>query len=139
MLRSREDSDERAPQPGLAALDELLERVRVTGLNVKLSTEGDAVPLSSGLELSAYRIVQEALSNTLRHAQASEARVTVRYLPSSLALEVSDDGIGAAGNGSASGGHGLEGMRERVALFGGTLTAGPNPGRGFRVHAELPL
>jgi signal transduction histidine kinase len=139
VLRTQDESDGRAPQPGLAGLDELLERVRATGLDVKLTTEGDPPSIPSGLDLTAYRIVQEALTNTLRHAQASEARVSIKYSPQSIALEVSDNGVGPSANGSTTAGHGLDGMRERAALFGGILTAGPNPGRGYRVLAELPL
>jgi signal transduction histidine kinase len=139
VLRTHDEPDERAPQPGLAALDELLERVRTTGLEVNLTSEGDATTLATGLDLCAYRIIQEALTNTLRHAHASEARVTVKYSPHSLALQIADNGIGRSENGPVILGHGLTGMRERAALFGGTLTAGPNPGRGYLVRAELPL
>lgn len=114
-------------------------RVRSAGLKVTLSTEGDPPAILSGLELTAYRIIQEALTNTLRHAQASEARVSIRYSPQSIGLEVADNGIGPSKNGSTDTGHGLKGMRERAELFGGKLTAGPNPGRGYLVRAELPV
>ena len=139
VLRTDDDSAERAPQPGLAALGELLERVRASGLDVRLTTEGNPPTIPTGLDLTAYRIIQEALTNTLRHAHASEARVRIKYSPGSIALAVADNGVGASENGSTSSGHGLDGMRERVALFGGKLSAGPNPGRGYLVQAELPL
>jgi signal transduction histidine kinase len=139
VLRIHGDSEDHAPQPGLAALDELLDRVRATGLDVKLTTEGDPPSIPTGLDLTAYRIVQEALTNTLRHAHASEARISITYSPQSIALEVTDNGTGPSENGSTRMGHGLDGMRERAALFGGTLTAAPNPGRGFRVHTELRI
>ena len=132
-------SEDHAPQPGLAALDELLERVHAAGLHGRLNIAGDRPSIPAGLDLTAYRIVQEALANTLRHAHASEARVSIRDSPRSIALEVADNGIGPSENGSMSAGHGLDGMRERAALFGGSLMAGPNPGRGYRVQAELPV
>ena len=138
-LRTDDDREERAPQPRLDRLDELLERVRAAGLNVRFTAEGDPSSIPTGLDLTAYRIVQEALTNTLRHANASEARVAIKYSPQSIALEITDNGIGPSENGSAPTEHGLDGMRERAALFGGTLNAGPNPGRGFRVQAELPV
>jgi signal transduction histidine kinase len=139
VLHTQEGSDGHAPQPGLAAVDELIERVRTAGLKATLATEGDPPSIPSGLDLTAYRIIQEALTNTLRHAHASEVRVSIKYSPRLIALEVADNGIGPGGNGSVPAGHGLDGMRERVALFGGSVTAGPNPGRGYLVHAELPL
>ena len=139
VLHAQDESEGRAPQPGLAAVDELLERVRAAGLQVTLTTEGEAPSVPSGLDLAAYRIIQEALTNTLRHAQASEARVSVKYSPQSIGPEVADNGIGPSNNGSTSAGHGLTGMRERAALYGGTFSAGPNPGRGYRVRAELPV
>jgi signal transduction histidine kinase len=138
VLRTHDDPNERTPQPGLADLDQLLKRIRATGLDVELIVDGDADGLPAGLDLSAYRIVQEALTNILRHAQASQARVRLTYRQSSLALDITDDGVGPADNGSESAGQGLAGMRERATLFGGTLDAGPNPGRGYRVRAELP-
>jgi signal transduction histidine kinase len=91
------------------------------------------------LDLTAYRIVREALTNALRHAHASEARVSIKYSPESIGLEVADNGVGPSANGSMGTGHGLDGMRDRAALFGGKITTGPNPGRGYRVRAELPV
>jgi signal transduction histidine kinase len=135
----REDDSRPAllPQPGIANLELLLAKVRESGLPVELEVEGEPAPLPPGVDLSAYRIVQEALTNSLKYAGVATARVVVRYAPGSLELEVSDDGAGSA-NG-ADGGHGLVGMRERVALFGGELHAGPAPSRGYVVRARLPL
>ena len=135
ILRDDEERAELTPQPRLAQLDALLGQVRDAGLDVVLRVEGDAHPLPAGVELSAYRIVQEALTNVLKHAQASRADVRLRYKDRSLELEVTDDGSGVSANGS---GHGLIGMRERAALYGGTLTAGRRPNRGFFVTAQLP-
>jgi signal transduction histidine kinase len=128
------------PQPGLARLDELAEPLRLAGLDVVVRREGEAPSLPAGVDLSAYRIVQEALTNTLRHARATRAEVTVRHEGNAVELEVRDDGRGVplmADGGGA--GQGLVGMRERAALLGGTLEAGPLPGGGYRVHARLPL
>jgi signal transduction histidine kinase len=138
-LRGRDDSEQHAPQPGLAEVDELIARVRAAGVEVRLTAEGERTRIPPGLDLTAYRIIQEALTNTLRHAHATEAQVSINYSPRSIALQVADNGIGPTANGSTATGHGLAGMRERAALFGGELTTGPNPGRGYRVHAELPL
>jgi signal transduction histidine kinase len=99
--------------------------------------DGDAVPLPSGIELSAFRIVQEALTNVLKHAHATHADVLLRYTDSSLGIEIADNGGGA--NGEARPGHGLIGMRERAALYGGTLTTRQSQTGGFLVSAELPL
>jgi signal transduction histidine kinase len=123
-----------APQPGLAGLDALVEQVRGTGLDVALQVEGKARPLPATVDLSAYRIVQEALTNTLKHAHAERVNVHVRY-GDTLLLEVRDDGRGAANGRSGSG---LIGMRERVALLGGTIETGPAPGGGYRVAASIP-
>ena len=139
VLRKNEDREERPRQPGLDCLDQLLEGVRATGLRVRLTREGNPPSIPAGLGVTGYRLIQEALTNTLRHAQASEAQVSIKYSPQVITLEVADDGVGPGGNGSMPPGHGLEGMRERVALFGGKLSTGPNPGRGYRVHAELPV
>jgi len=126
-----------APQPGLARLDALLAQSRTAGLPVELSVEGDWRPLSPGVDLAAYRIVQEALTNVRKHAGPARAQIAVSYEEDVLELEVTDDGL-AAPNGEG-GGHGLIGMRERVALYGGTLEAGPRSGCGYTVRARLPL
>jgi signal transduction histidine kinase len=155
-----------APQPSLANLDTLVTAAREAGLPVEVAVEGEPRPLPAGIDLSAYRIVQEALTNSLRHAGAARTRVRVRYGREALEVRVDDDGPGPApalaGTGlvvvrtgaggvlkvagsaddadrKAGGGNGLIGMRERVALFGGTLEAGTRPGGGYRVAARLPL
>jgi signal transduction histidine kinase len=127
-----------APQPGIANLELLLAKVREAGLAVQLEVVGEAGPLPPGVDLSAYRIVQEALTNTLKYAGPAHARVTVRFVPGALELEVEDDGAGAAAADNG-GGHGLVGMSERVALFGGVLEAAPRPEGGYLVRARLPL
>jgi signal transduction histidine kinase len=137
ILESQGDGTARDPQPGIAGLTTLVEQVRETGLEVELRIEGEPVPLAAGLDLSAYRIVQEALTNVLKHARASRVEVVVRYARERLELEVKDDGQG--GDQHQGSGHGLTGMRERAVVFGGELTAGPLPGRGFRVRARLPM
>jgi signal transduction histidine kinase len=124
------------PQPGLRRLDDLVASVRAAGLGVDLTVEGTPQQLSPALELSAFRIVQEALTNVLKHARASRASVRVRYARDALELEVADDGVGAA---TTDGGRGLVGMRERAALFGGEIAAGTRPGGGFAVRARMPL
>jgi signal transduction histidine kinase len=133
------DPDPTHPQPGLARLDELAEPLRLAGLDVVVRREGEAPTLPAGVDLSAYRIVQEALTNTLRHARATRAEVTVRYRKQAVELEVRDDGRGSPGADLNGAGQGIVGMRERAALLGGTLEAGPLPAGGYRVHAHLPL
>ena len=125
------------PAPGLDDLDDLVVATRDAGVDVQLETAGTPVPLPAGLCLSAYRIVQEALTNVRKHAGATHATVRVTYEPDALRVEVADDGSGAHGDGAA--GHGLLGMQERVALYGGTLAAGPVDGAGFRVAATFPI
>ncbi len=133
-----EDPEAPQPRPGLGRLGELAEPLRAAGLEVTLSREGSVAGLPPVVDLSAYRIVQEALTNTLRHAGAGRAEVTVRSGPDAIELEVVDDGRGGAG-GTGGAGRGIVGMRERAAMVGGTLDAGPLPTGGFRVHARLPL
>jgi signal transduction histidine kinase len=133
----RTDGVDFAPQPGLDRLDDLVRRMRDSGLEVGLTIEGTPRELATPVDVSAYRIVQEALTNTLKHAHASRADVSVSYGDSELAVEITDDGSTQA-NGDG-GGTGLIGMRERVAAFGGSLSAGPAPGGGFAVSARLPL
>jgi signal transduction histidine kinase len=129
-----------APQPGLGELEALAEQARRAGLRFELVTEGEPRPLPAAIDLSAYRIVQEALTNTLKHANAARARIAVRYGRDEVELTVADDGRGIVdADELAAGGHGLIGMRERVALFGGDLTIGPRPGGGLRVAARLPV
>jgi signal transduction histidine kinase len=141
----RQDGDPQAslaPVPGLANLDVLLAEVAEAGLAVRLRVEGAPAPLPAGVDLSAYRIVQEALTNVVKHAGPAHAQVTIRYRDQEVAVEVIDDGRGVAavaGDGGKGTGHGLIGMAERVAAFGGDLEVGPRPGGGFRVAARLPL
>ena len=125
-----------SPARGLADLDSLVDVAAASGLRVELSRQGDPVALPAGAELAAYRIVQEALTNVCRHAKASTASIVVRYQPSEVAVEVTDDGIGGV---PGTGGHGLVGMRERAALYGGEVEAAPRPEGGFRVRARIPL
>jgi signal transduction histidine kinase len=157
----RGDGADLAPQPGLEHLESLAAAAREAGLPVEVAVEGEPRPLPAGVGLSAYRIVQEALTNSLKHAGPARASVRVCYGRDVLEVQVLDDGPGgpgAAAGGAglavvtlgadgvlevasppAGGGHGLIGMRERVALFGGTLEAGPRRGGGYRVAARLPL
>jgi signal transduction histidine kinase len=126
-----------APQPGLDDLDELVGHLRAAGLPVTVTVEGDPRPLPQSVDLSAYRVVQEALTNTLKHAHATGAAVSLRWLGDELELEIRDDGVGPTN--ANGGGHGIAGMRERLSLLGGTLVAGPGPGGGFTVVARFPL
>src|SRR4051794_20576723 len=136
-----QDEPERAPaltpQPGLAELPALAEKLRRAGLPTDLVVHGEPETLTPGVELTAYRVVQEALTNALKHAGPATARVTVIYEPHALRLEINDDGPGTSSQ--HAGGHGLVGMRERVALYGGRLEVGPRAGGGFSVRARLPL
>ena len=136
-MRSDGDGVELGPQPGLDALDSLVEDVSRAGLPVRLHVDGRRLPLPRAIDLSAYRIVQEGLTNALRHAHASHADVTVHYRPDELELEVADDGTGpATTNGH---GHGLVGIRERVNIYGGEMSAGPAATGGFILSARLPV
>jgi len=145
VLREPGEETGRAPQPGIGELPALAGRLRTAGLEVSLSIDGDHAALPQAVNVSAYRIVQEALTNVLRHAGPARAEVTVGCADSAVTIEVTDDGPGnpappsVRGEAEAGGGHGLAGMRERVALFGGDLRAGPRPGGGFTVCARLPV
>ena len=140
VLREPDDVGPLAPQPGLAAVEALVEEVRAAGLPITLTVSGEPRELPAGLDLTAFRIVQEALTNVRRHAAAA-SMVTVRldFAGDNLRIDVRDDGPGAATAAGAGGGHGLIGMRERVQLYGGRLRAAALPGRGFQVTADLPL
>src|SRR5262249_51431150 len=129
---------ELGPQPGLGAVEDLVTRGRTAGLAVQLSIEGDGPELRAALDPSAYRTVQEALTNTLKHASAHRAWVDIRYTPLDIQVSIRDDGTGDA-DANGGGGRGLVGMRERVDLFGGELEAGPSIGGGYRVGARPPL
>ena len=140
LLRSDDDDAPLAPHPGVAGLDTLLAHVRDAGLPVELSVEGTPEPLPTAIDLSAYRIVQEALTNTLKHAGQAHAQVTLRYGDHALELEVLDDGNrGGAPDPQAARGFGLAGMRERATLYGGVLEAGPRHDGGYALRARLPL
>jgi signal transduction histidine kinase len=136
-MRRDGDSPELTPQPGLDGLDSLLKDVGRAGLPVRLHVDGDPFPLPRAIDLSAYRIVQEGLTNALKHARASHADVTIQYRPDEVRIEISDDGEG--GSKSDSLGFGLVGIRERVKIYGGEMTAGAAPLGGFVLTTRLPL
>ena len=137
VLRRPEEAPALAPQPSIEHLDKLVEQVREAGLPVQLRVEGDPLPLPAGLDLTAYRLVQEGLTNALKHARAQHAEVLVHYSDGHVELTVSDDGRGAGDR--DGGGHGLVGMRERITVYGGELEAGPRPEGGYRLRARLPV
>jgi signal transduction histidine kinase len=137
VLRRPEEAPALAPQPSLEQIETLVEHTREAGLPVDLRIEGEPVQLPPGVDLTAYRLVQEALTNTMKHARASSAEVVVRYGDGDVELTISDDGVGGADG--DSGGHGLVGMRERVSVYGGELEAGPRADGGFRLRARLPI
>jgi len=141
VLRSEDGQAALKPQPGLADLDQLVGGVREAGLQVTLRIEGTARPLPPALDLSAFRIVQEALTNALRHAGPAAAQVTVRYEEGVVSLEITDTGHGPDDDSGArhGTGHGLLGMRERAAMFGGELETAGSDGGGFTVRARLPV
>lgn len=139
ILRTRDERAAAAPQPGLGSLAGLLGQIRDAGLAVECVVDGDERPLPVGVDLSAFRIVQEALTNTLKHAHSQRASVSLHYGTSWLDIEVLDDGRGEGPPVRDGTGHGLIGMRERVALYRGELTTGPHEGGGFVVRARLPL
>jgi signal transduction histidine kinase len=141
ILRTSEEDDKAlSPQPGLGQVDSLAAQVSEAGLPVEVAVEGRRTELPPSVDLSAYRIIQEALTNSLKHAAATSAKVSIRYGASALELEITDDGRGVSGPAwGDQRGRGLIGMRERVVLFGGELSVGPRPQGGFRVYARLPL
>jgi signal transduction histidine kinase len=137
VLRHPEEAPALAPQPSLSHIDRLVDQARRAGLKVELQVEGEASQLPPGVDLTAYRLVQEGLTNTLKHARATRAAVLLRYGRGAVDIVVSDDGKGAAP--STDGGHGLVGIRERVAVYGGELAAGPMPGGGYELRAHIPI
>ena len=140
VLRSDDSRTGREPAPGLAGLDALVADVVRSGMTVDLRVDGERGEVPAGIDVSAYRIVQEALTNVIKHAGRARATVGIRYAADAVSIEVTDDGRGApTPHVPSAGGHGLVGMRERVALYGGDLDAGPRPGGGFRVVARLPF
>ena len=136
-MRHEGDEVELGPQPGLDGLGSLLAEIGRAGLPVELHVDGDPFPLPRGIDLSAYRIVQEGLTNALKHSRASRADVTVSYQPHGLQLEVRDNGMGSATSDGL--GHGLVGIRERVSIYGGEMTAQTEPGGGFVLSTRLPI
>jgi signal transduction histidine kinase len=138
VLRRGDEDLALAPQPSLSRVDALLARTRAAGLDVALERSGDDAPLPAGVDLAAYRVVQEALANVVRHAGAEHATVRLTYDPRAVVVEVVDDGRGAT-NGGGKAGHGLIGLRERVDLYGGDFEAGPRAEGGFGVRARLPV
>jgi signal transduction histidine kinase len=137
VLRRPEEAPALAPQPSLEHLERLVEQAREAGLPVDLRVEGEALELPAGVDLTAYRLVQEGLTNAIKHSRATRAEVVVNYGEGEIEVLVSDNGNGV-GNGDG-GGHGLVGMRERVSVYGGKLEAGPQPGGGYRLRARLPV
>jgi signal transduction histidine kinase len=138
VLRGEDDTDDGLlPAPGLADVGRLVARSVEAGVDVRLVVRGEPVDLPAGVDLCAFRIVQEALTNVRKHARATRAWVTVSWLPSSVEVEVQDDGVGPAVDDGA--GHGLVGMRERAVLYGGTFEVGARPGGGYRVRVSIPL
>jgi signal transduction histidine kinase len=136
ILRGDEHEADLAPQPGIAEIEPLVQQVRAAGLPVDLVVEGEPTPLSPGVDLVAYRVVQEALTNALKHGGAARAQVSICYRATALELAVTNNG---AARMNGRGGHGLIGMRERVALYGGEFEAGPRAEGGYVVRASLPL
>lgn len=137
VLRGSREQPQRRPTAGLAGLDELVSRAAAAGVGVALEFHGDRRPLPASVDLAAFRIVQESLTNIVRHAEAGAATVALTYGAGDLTLQIDDDGRGAATR--SGGGSGIAGMRERATALGGELEAGPQPGGGFRVRARLPL
>lgn len=128
-----------APQPGLGQVAALADRIRETGVPVELSVTGAPVPLSAGADLAAYRVVQEGLTNTVRHAAGAGVRISVHYAPGEVRVDVADTGGRATSSAASGNGRGLTGLRERLAVYGGTLQAGPRPTGGYRLRAVIPV
>jgi signal transduction histidine kinase len=139
LLAAGDDEDTLTPQPGLSQLSPLIERVRDAGVDVTVTVTGEQHPLPAGLELAAYRVVQEALTNTVKHAAGARATVDVAYAPDELRVTVTDTGGPPAPGSATSTGRGLAGLRERLAVYGGTLQAAARITGGYRVQAHLPL
>jgi signal transduction histidine kinase len=140
VLRTEDAPQTRQPQPGIAQLDGLLDQVRSTGLAAGLTVAGTPAALPPGAELTVYRIVQEALTNTLKHADGpTGVSVAIACRPDSVTVDVRDDGARRAQPEASTAGHGLTGMRERAAVYGGAVTVGPGPRGGWHIHARLPI
>lgn len=140
LLRQVEDPAPRAPAPSLALIDGLIVGARSAGVIVDVAVDGTPCELPAGVDLAAYRIVQESLTNVIRHARTDSMRIAIGYRPSELLIDIADDGVGAGGTSpSTVGGSGMTGMRERAEALGGELVVGSQAGGGFRVHARLPI
>ena len=141
VLRTEDAPESRQPQPGMAQIDGLFDQVRATGLTAGLTVTGTPAAMPPGAELTVYRIVQEALTNTLKHAAGpTRVSVAIAYRPDSVTVDVHDDGARRGVRPEPrTAGHGLTGMRERAAVYGGAVSAGPDPAGGWQVHAHLPL
>jgi signal transduction histidine kinase len=140
VLRQVDEPDPRAPAPGLAQLTGVIASATAAGVDVRLVVSGEPRDLPAGVDLAAYRIIQESLTNVVRHARAATARIAIAYRRADVLIEIEDDGRGTADLGhEARGGNGMLGMRERATALGGELQAGPQAGGGFRVTARLPL
>jgi signal transduction histidine kinase len=139
VLRDPGEDTGLGPQPGISDLDALAGTVRAAGLPVNLAISGDPAAIPDAVDVSVYRIVQESLTNVLKHAGPARADVTVGCAEDAVTIEITDNGTGATGNQPPAGGHGLAGMRERAAMFGGEFCAGPRPRGGFTVRARLPV
>jgi signal transduction histidine kinase len=137
VLRETDEVEPRAPAPGLDNLDTLLETTNRAGVPTRISIHGEVRPLAAAVDLAAYRVIQESLTNVVRHAGPASAVVSISYEPSRVVVEVSDDGRGSNGV-TEDAGHGIAGMRERVAASGGGLEAGNRPGGGFAVRVWFP-
>ena len=139
VLRQADDADPTQPAPGTAQLEDLIAGARRSGLETTLTVTGQPAPLSAAVDLAAYRIIQESLTNTIRHAGPAAAAVSLGYHDDELRIDVTDTGRGQPAVAGSGEGLGLAGMRERAAAVGGTVEAGPGPAGGFRVAARLPL
>ncbi len=139
VLRQADEREPRPPDPGLAQLDGIIEDARSTGLSVSMSVDGAPRVLPAGVDLAAYRIVQESLTNVIRHGHAATTRIAIAYRSRDLTIDVQDNGAGNGTSPAGALGSGLIGMRERAAALGGEVEAGPVSGGGFRVHARLPI
>jgi signal transduction histidine kinase len=133
------DEAELSPQPGLDRLDALAARIRASGVPIELAVTGEPTELPPGVELTAYRVVQEAVTNTIKHAEGASVSIRVQYAPEALHVEVTDTGGAPTATARTGNGRGLTGLRERLALYDGVLEAGPRPTAGFRVRATVPL
>jgi signal transduction histidine kinase len=138
-ILGQETATDLAPQPGLDGLDALVQRIRDSGVEVDLVVRGQRGPLPSGVELTVYRLVQEALTNTVKHAAGASVRVLIEYAEDHLRVEVTDTGGRSGATAGSGNGRGLIGVRERLSVYGGTLQAGPRLTGGYRVQARIPM